>query len=78
MKKFLSLLSIILLFACSSDDSSPSDKNLITSFQLYLLNGFVEGDINQSTGIISFDVIGAALNGLTPIIDYSNKASISA
>lgn len=75
MKKIAIIFSL-LLFTCSSDDDTSSN-NFITSFQLYITNGFVEGDIDEENGEIRFETTGADLNGMTPIIIFSDKATIS-
>ncbi|NRB82466.1 MAG: DUF5018 domain-containing protein [Winogradskyella sp.] len=75
---YLILLVFILCLSCSSDKDEPlSGDNFITSFKLFLNNSSVEGNINQSTGEITFDVTGADLNNLTPIIVHSEKSNIS-
>lgn len=73
------VLTCFLFFTCSSDDGGKtlSEENFITSFKLYLNNEYVGGEIEQDSGTITFDVIGASLTNLTPIIAYSENATIS-
>lgn len=73
------VLTCFLFFTCSSDDGGKtlSEENFITSFKLYLNNEYVDGEIEQGSGTITFDVIGASLTNLTPIIAYSENATIS-
>lgn len=76
-----------MVFSCSSDDDKTnvsngddyieSNLNLITSFKLNINNVLESGIINQDSGIISFDLVGAELNSLVPIIEYSEKATLS-
>lgn len=82
MNKFFSSLVVFicfLFFTCSSDDGEKtlSDENFITSFKLSLNNEYKNGVIDQASGTITFDVIGANLNNLTPTIIYSENATIS-
>jgi hypothetical protein len=77
MKKIAFITTLFILFISCSKDEVLSDENTISSFQLNFNGTLTSGTINQSNGQITFDVKGADLSSLTPIITYSNKATIS-
>ena len=82
MKKifFISLLFVIIT-SCSNDEPDEpvilSEENSITSFKLNINGEIVGGVISQTEKTITFNTVGADLNSLIPIIQYSSKATIS-
>lgn len=84
MKKIVnSFFLILLLISCSKDDGTQtpdeilSDQNTISSFSFNINSEIIEGNIDQNTKIITFNVAGANLNSMIPTIKFSDKASIS-
>ncbi|RKS53088.1 hypothetical protein BC962_1334 [Gillisia mitskevichiae] len=81
--KFILILFIGIIASCQKDDDSDgspvilSDKNLITSFQINIAGELVSGEINETDKTINFNTEDADLASLVPIIEYSDKASIS-
>ncbi|WP_299680248.1 DUF5018 domain-containing protein [uncultured Tenacibaculum sp.] len=53
-----------------------SSENLVTLFQLNINNQIYSADIEQQTGNITLDLVGAELNNLVPNIKISDKATI--
>ena len=76
MKKLFLFCSFIFLINCSSDDALRSG-NSITLFQLQINGDLIDGQINQSTNLIVFNVIDANLTSLKPIITISEGAKIN-
>jgi hypothetical protein len=80
---FILILFIGILTSCQKDDDSDtspvvlSDKNQITSFQLNIAGELVSGEINETDKYITFNTEDADLTSLVPIIEYSDKATIS-
>ena len=80
--KYTRLLLFLILIGCSSSDDSNndtitlSDENSILGFSLNIDNEIINGNINQENGLITFDLIGAELSSLVPIINYSEGATI--
>jgi len=76
MKKILLCCSFIFLISCSSDDSLRSE-NSITFIQLSINGEVINGQINQSTNLIVFNVVDANLTSLTPEITIPEGATIN-
>lgn len=83
MKKIIILLNLFTLtiVSCSKEDSPEepvilSDQNLITSFSIQINNETISGNIDEVNKTINFDVVGADLNSLVPIVNYSAKSQI--
>jgi len=83
MEKLIKLLIFtFIIISCSKGDSPTpepvvlSDLNYITSFKLLINGELMSGHINQDN-TITFDVVGANLNSLTPVVEYSAKARLS-
>ncbi len=82
MKKVVCFCVLFIFIACSSDDttsarSNPSSDNFITSFKLNIGNELLTGEINETSNEINFGpFIGAQLNSLLPLIEYSENATI--
>lgn len=80
---FTLILFLGVLTSCQKDDAPEtppivlSDKNQITSFQLNIKGKPVFGKINQDEKLITFDTEDADLTALVPIIEYSDKSTIS-
>jgi len=54
-----------------------SSENFITLFQFNLNGEIINGEINQESKKVSFDLVGADLSSLTPTIEISEGASIA-
>lgn len=75
-------LMMFVLFSCSNDNEPDvpailSSDNTITSFKLTINGEVLNGVIDQLNKTISFELAGAELKGLKPLIEYSDKARIS-
>ncbi|WP_163517685.1 DUF5018 domain-containing protein [Gelidibacter japonicus] len=80
MKNYLALIYTCLILVSCSKDNEPivlSSENSITSFALSINGEIVNGTIDQMEKTISFDLVGAELSSLKPIVQYSNKATLS-
>ena len=85
MKIIISIFSILTLIvvSCSKENDTTntpvvlSDQNIITSFSLTINNEIISGIIDENGKTITFNVVGADLNSLMPIIQYSENASLS-
>ncbi len=83
IKKFFTLVCILLVLISCSKDTEPnlpivlSSQNTITSFALAINGEIVNGAIDQIAKTISFSLVGAELSSLKPTILYSDKATIS-
>ncbi len=88
-RSFYLIFILIVFSACQSDDQEiikiiepyveePLEEgNLITSFQLSIGGSTVSGTINQEERLITIDAEDADLSSIQPIIEYSNKATLS-
>lgn len=88
-RSFCLIFILIVFSACQSDDQEIikviepyveeplAEGNLITSFQLSIQGSTVSGTINQEERLITIDVDDADLSSIQPIIEYSDKATIS-
>ena len=55
--------------------SSP--ENLITQFELPINGENIAGEIDQTNNTITFDLVGADLDSLTPLVEISENATVS-
>lgn len=78
---FYSILFISLFFACSKDESNLenplNDENFILNFELPINGQSFQGNINDTSNIITFNTQNVNLDNLTPSITISAKSSIS-
>ncbi len=83
IKKIATLIyTVFVLISCSKDDEPNlppvlSQENTITSFKLTINGEIVNGNIDEISKTISFNVVGAELSSLKPTIEYSANAKIS-
>ncbi|KAB7531184.1 PQQ-binding-like beta-propeller repeat protein [Flagellimonas olearia] len=70
---FLSIT--VLISSCNKDEIKSSD-NSISKFQLQINGNTYSSQINSENGKITIEFEGDLPTSLTPIIEYSNKATI--
>lgn len=80
MKKLIVTITVfaMLLFSCSKkEEVILSNENTISKFQLKIKGKLVNGDLDQSTKKITFNVRGVNVSALVPTIEYPGTARIS-
>ena len=64
-------------YTVSVNNKISSSENLITSFQLPINGENIVGEIDQSNNSITFDLVGADVESLTPLVEISKNATVN-